>query len=76
MSGFIDGPKNPLSRVTAASLVDLGYTVDMNAAEKYVLPDLFAAAEAGTLVPHGAPIDRGFIQPIIPLVLPEGSLTP
>jgi len=76
MSGFIDGPKNPLSRVTAASLADLGYTVDMNAAEKYVLPDLFAAAEAGTLVPHGAPIDRGFIQPIIPLVLPEGSLTP
>jgi len=76
MSGFVDGPKNPLSRVTVASLADLGYVVNMAAAEKYKLPDLFAAAEAGTLLPHGAPIDRGFVQPILPMILPDEALTP
>lgn len=33
MSPFISGSNNPISRVTVASLADLGYTVNMNAAD-------------------------------------------
>lgn len=39
MSGFDDpGVKNPLSRITAASLIDLGYEVDLRFAEDYTAP--------------------------------------
>ena len=74
MSGFVDTAGNPLSRVTVASLKDLGYRVNLAAAEPYSLPDLFAMAERGDLVPHTAPIDRGRMLPIIPTVLPNTSL--
>lgn len=39
-------PHNRLSRLTVASLQDLGYIVDMNAAEPYALPTLFGSATA------------------------------
>ena len=74
MSGFIAGAGNPLSRLTVASLQDIGYTVNMKAAEPYVLPDLLALAEAGLLVSHEAPIDASMVLPSIPIVLPKGSL--
>ena len=74
MSGFIGQPGNPLSRMTAASLGDLGYAVDLDAAEPYALPDLLALAEEGALVPHSAPIDDGFVLPVIPQTLPLDSL--
>lgn len=39
MTGFINnGILNPVSRMTIASLQDLGYSVNYNAAEPYVLP--------------------------------------
>jgi hypothetical protein len=38
MTGYIDGSFNPISRVTIASLKDLGYTVDIGAADPYALP--------------------------------------
>jgi Ca2+-binding RTX toxin-like protein len=38
MTGYIDGAFNPVSRVTVASLKDLGYTVDIGAADPYGLP--------------------------------------
>lgn len=69
MSGFISGAGNPLSRLTAASLGDLGYQVDLAAAEPYVLPDLMELAEAGSLVAHAAPIDEGVVLPVIPITL-------
>lgn len=75
MSGFIAAPGNPLSRMTAASLGDLGYKVDLRAAEPYVLPNLMELAEAGSLVAHAAPIDGGVMLPIIPITLPADSLT-
>ena len=75
MSGFIGAPGNPLSRMTVASLGDLGYQVDVDAAEPYQLPDLLALAEEGSLVAHTAPIDVGVVLPIIPEVLPDDSLT-
>lgn len=74
MSGFIGGQGNPLSRVTVASLQDLGYVVDLAAAEPYSLPNLMAIAESGLLVAHLAPIDEGTMLPVIPTVLPEDSL--
>lgn len=74
MSGFISAPGNPLSRVTVASLGDLGYQVDLAAAEPYALPDLLALAEGGELVPHAAPIDSGIMLPVVPQVLPPDSL--
>jgi hypothetical protein len=44
MTGFLNsGVNNPLSIVTAASLVDLGYAVDLNAAESFTPPDTLVA---------------------------------
>ena len=74
MTGFVSTAGSPLSRMTVASLADLGYTVDLDAADPYELPDLFAIAEAGELISHIAPIDDGIMLPIIPLVLPKESL--
>jgi hypothetical protein len=74
MSGFISEPGNPLSRVTVASLGDLGYEVDLDAAEPYELPNLFELAEDGVLVEHSAPIDGGVVLPVIPITLPASSL--
>lgn len=74
MSGFIAGAGNPISRMTVASLQDLGYTVDLAAAEPYTLPNLQDLAEAGLLVAHVAPIDQGMMLPNIPMVLPDASL--
>ncbi|MET7619256.1 leishmanolysin-related zinc metalloendopeptidase [Streptomyces sp. NPDC005408] len=73
MSGFVGSPGNPLSRVTVASLQDLGYEVDIEAAEAYELPDLFELARAGELVTHSAPTDRGMMLPVIPVVLPADT---
>ena len=70
LSGFIAEPGNPLSRMTAASLGDLGYQVDLDAAEPYVLPNLLTLAEAGALVAHVAPIDVGIALPVIPMTRP------
>lgn len=74
MSGFVESKGNPLSRMTVASLQDMGYRVNLAAAEPYALPDLFAMAESGDLVPHVAPINQGRVLPIIPTVLPNSSL--
>lgn len=74
MSGFIGGSGNPISRVTVASLQDIGYTVDLNAAEPFNLPNLVALAEAGLLVAHVATINQGIMLPNIPMVLPDNSV--
>ena len=48
MTGYLDfGMVNPISRVTAGSLADLGYEVDLNAADAYILP---AGIQAGARV--------------------------
>ena len=38
MTGWLNAGANPLSRVTAASLADLGYQVDLSAADSYTPP--------------------------------------
>ena len=71
MSGFIAAPGNPLSRMTVASLGDLGYKVDLDAAEPYTLPNLLALAEAGAPVAARRAVDAGVVLPVIPMVLPD-----
>ena len=76
MSGFISAPGNPISRMTVASLADMGYVVDMDAAEPYSLPNLLELAESGSLTSHIAPINVGMMLPSIPIVLPDESVQP
>lgn len=47
MTGFIDIGMNPLSRMTIASLEDIGYEVNYHAADAYILPGLRMLAEMG-----------------------------
>ena len=73
MSGFISAAGNPLSRITAASLGDMGYEVDLDAADPFNFPNLFMLAEAGLLA--GEEDSLGLtVLPILPTVLPAGSL--
>lgn len=74
MSGFIAGPSNPLSRLTAASLKDLGYRVNLSAAEAYALPNLQVVAERGLLVVGAAAVHRHALPIFAPKVLPSNSL--
>lgn len=74
MSGFIASSGNPLSKMTVASLKDMGYKVNLSAAEPYSLPNLMALAEEGTL---GAMRPYAHALPIFaPKVLPEDRLVP
>lgn len=73
MSPFISGAGNPLSRMTAASLGDLGYQVDLDGAEPYTLPNLLHIAREGGLVPHTAPIGDGVMLPVVPTRLPAAT---
>ncbi len=74
MSGFIAAANNPLSRLTVASLQDLGYAVDLTAAEPYVLPDLRALAEAGVVAARGEAAHRHALPIFAPRVLSDDSL--
>ena len=73
MSPTIREAGNPISRMTVAHLQDLGYVVDMDAAELFELPNLLDLAERGLLIEE-APADEGIMLPTIPTVLPEDSL--
>ena len=76
MSGFIGGPNNPLSRLTVASLQDMGYVVNMAAAEAYALPNLLQMAEDGMLLSEQQ-ADHVHALPIFsPKVLPDSALHP
>ena len=72
MTGIVDS-KNPMSRMTVASLQDLGYEVDLSKAEPYTLPDHLAVATAGLMAAH-AEADRGHTLPRLPTTLPDDSL--
>jgi hypothetical protein len=63
MTGFINSGSNPLSRITVASLADMGYSVNMAAANAYTRPggsvSLVSAGEATS----GAGLLAGDEQP-------------
>jgi hypothetical protein len=75
MTGFVSGPPNPISRVTVASLKDLGYVVDVTKAEPYSLPNLLQLAERGLLLTAAAASDQdGIVLPTVPMTLPDESI--
>ncbi len=47
MTGFINAGNNPVSRLTIASMEDLGYEVDISVAEDYILPSGMQLAMMG-----------------------------
>lgn len=60
MTGFIEAAENPLSRVTVASFEDMGYEVNYDAADTFLIPSALRLAEMGigtTEHDHGG---RGF----------------
>ena len=72
MSGFIGAADNPLSKVTVGGMKDLGYVVNLSAAEAYTLPNLLLMAERGIM----AEFEREHVHtlPVIPMTLPADSL--
>lgn len=52
MTGFLNPGFNPLSRLTIASLEDLGYAVNYNAADPYQLPTALELAVMGVGADH------------------------
>jgi Leishmanolysin len=74
MSGFIAAPNNPLSRLTVASLQDLGYVVNLDAAEAYTLPNLRAMAEAGVMAARGDAAHHHALPIFGPRVLADESM--
>ena len=73
MTGFVDVGGNPLSRMTVASLQDLGYQVNLAAAEPYTLPNHLELAERGVLAAH-AEGEKHVMIPRLPIVLTDDSL--
>jgi subtilisin-like proprotein convertase family protein len=57
MTGFLDAGTNPISRMTIAALQDMGYEVNLNAADPYALPTALQLAAMGIGV-EGAPAHR------------------
>jgi hypothetical protein len=72
MTGFVAGPPNPMSRLTVASLKDLGYVVDLKKAEPYSLPNLLRLAERGLMM--AAHDHDGVVLPTVPMILPDESV--
>jgi hypothetical protein len=71
MTGFVNPTNNPLSKMTIASLEDMGYQVDLAAAEPYSLPGPSAVAGAGAIELAG---EKTVVLPRIPIVLPDDHL--
>jgi hypothetical protein len=66
MSSRIGGPGNPISRLTVASLIDLGYQVDLDAADPYELP----GPPAGAALTAERMDLGGFERPVVSQVAP------
>ena len=64
MTGWIDVGNTPLSRMTVASLADLGLQVDLDAADAYLLPSARPAARAAAEPAEDVePSDGRFVRP-------------
>jgi hypothetical protein len=69
MTGFIDAGPNPLSRLTIASFQDLGYLVDLGAADEFALPSMLELAVMGVGAvthPQGCTMCGGFEPTVLP----------
>jgi hypothetical protein len=70
MTGFLSGDVQPLSRLTVASLADLGYTVDFSAADPFSLPSHLEIRAMGV----GA--DPQFVRRCTMASRPQRRITP
>ena len=77
MTGFLDPGKNPLSRLTVAALQDMGYAINLDAAEPFALPTHLQLSMMGVWAEDhnyrccaSGHRRRGFE----PVVLPEDSI--
>ena len=73
MSGYLDSPRNALSRITIQSLADLGYQVDVTQGDAY----MFAPAPTA---PSAMAPQRGYVmsEPLKPAGFVDrfGRVTP
>ena len=70
MTGYLNsGVVNPLSALTLAAMQDLGYTVNMSAAEPYMRTFSSPPAQASPTGSTAGPIDLGDDQAHIPIHL-------
>ena len=73
MTGILSGAVRPISRVTAAALGDMGYAVDLAAADPFVLPSALRLAELGI----GGVRHHGDVCVVVgkdPVVLPDAAV--
>lgn len=75
MTGFIDPVSNPLSTVTAASLGDLGYQVELGQSDNYTLPSDPAAVMAPLLSGGGVHLVGDILRMPLRYVTPNGRRT-
>ena len=61
MSGFLDTGVNPISRLTVGALEDVGYEVDLDAADPYTLPTALELAMMGIGVEEADHGGRGIM---------------
>lgn len=65
MTGYIDPPRPAFSRMSIAALGDLGYPVDVEQAERYLLPGA-SLREAGVLRPENLRLGIEMPAPVLP----------
>lgn len=65
MTGYIDPPRPAFSRMSIAALGDLGYPVDLEQAERYLLPGA-SLREAGVLRPENLRLGLQLPAPVLP----------
>ena len=73
MTGYLASGFNPLSRVTLASLIDLGYTVNLSAADGYTPPGGAAIVQGGTSGGTRTALRAAAL--LVPAVAPERHAT-
>jgi subtilisin-like proprotein convertase family protein len=67
MTGFLNGGEpNPISRITVGQMADIGYDVNLNAADEYTAPNLRATSEDAV---EKAPLGRIEILRFDPIIL-------
>jgi hypothetical protein len=64
MTGFVDAGQNPLSRITVASLGDLGYSINPSASDPYSLDLSLRALRSGKRLQLGNDIFRGPVRKV------------
>ncbi len=73
LTGFLSGARRPISRMSIASFEDMGYEVNIEAADEFSLPSMLRIAELG-LFGARHDVDTCAIERIEPIVVPPGAV--